>query len=120
MFNRLTDNGKKQGIYIQGDQLYIFSYGKGGTLTLGGVNNENGSIQILDAIGAEVGKWDKDGLKHPKGSIYGSTIYLDKEKKAYALIVGRNNSKEIFTIEAWGMHIDNTNMGLSRIRQYGC
>lgn len=112
VFNRLTDNGKKQGIYMQGDQLYInFSYGKGGTLTLGGVNNENGSIQILDAIGAEVGKWDKDGLNIKKGSIYGSTIYLDKEK-AYALIVGRNNSKEIFTIGSMGMHIDNTNMGL--------
>lgn len=112
VFNRLTDNGKKQGIYLQGDQLYInFSYGKGGTLTLGGVNNKNGSIQILDAIGAEVGKWDKDGLNIKKGSIYGSTIYLDKEK-ASALIVGRNNSKEIFTIGSMGMHIDNTNMGL--------
>lgn len=112
VFNRLTDNGKKQGIYMQGDQLYInFSYGKGGTLTLGGVNNENGSIQILDAIGAEVGKWDKDGLNIQKGSIYGSTIYLDKEKVS-ALIVGRNNSKEIFTIGSMGMHIDNTNMGL--------
>lgn len=112
VFNRLTDNGKKQGIYLQGDQLYInFSYGKGGTLTLGGVNNENGSIQILDAIGAEVGKWDKDGLNIKKGSIYGSTIYLDEEK-ASALIVGRNNSKEIFTIGSMGMHIDNTNMGL--------
>lgn len=112
VFNRLTDNGKKQGIYMQGDQLYInFSYGKGGTLTLGGVNNENGSIQILDAIGAEVGKWDKDGLNIQKGSIYGSTIYLDKEK-ASALIVGRNNSKEIFTIGSMGIHIDNTNMGL--------
>lgn len=112
VFNRLTDNGKKQGIYMQGDQLYInFSYGKGGTLTLGGVNNENGSIQILDAIGAEIGKWDKDGLNIKKGSIYGSTIYLDKEK-ASALIVGRNNSKEIFTIGSMGMHIDNTNMGL--------
>lgn len=112
VFNRLTDNGKKQGIYLQGDQLYInFSYGKGGTLTLGGVNNENGSIQILDAIGAEVGKWDKDGLNIKKGSIYGSTIYLDIEK-ASALIVGRNNSKEIFTIGSMGMHIDNTNMGL--------
>ena len=112
VFNRLTDNGKKQGIYLQGDQLYInFSYGKGGTLTLGGVNNENGSIQILDAIGAEVGRWDKDGLNIQKGSIYGSTIYLDKEK-ASALIVGRNNSKEIFTIGSLGMHIDNTNMGL--------
>lgn len=112
VFNRLTDNGKKQGIYMQGDQLYInFSYGKGGTLTLGGVNNENGSIQILDAIGTEVGRWDKDGLNIQKGSIYGSTIYLDKEK-AYALIVGRNNSKEIFTIGSLGIHIDNTNMGL--------
>lgn len=112
IFNRLTNNGEIQGIYSQDGQLYInFSYGKGGTLKLGGINNENGSIQMLDAIGAEVGRWDKDGLNIQKGSIYGSTIYLDKEK-ASALIVGRNNSKEIFTIGSLGMHIDNTNMGL--------
>jgi hypothetical protein len=34
---------------------------KGGTLTLGGDNNENGLIQVLDADGNLIGKWDNTG-----------------------------------------------------------
>lgn len=35
---------------------------KGGTLTLGGLSNINGSISILDADGNQIGIWDKDGI----------------------------------------------------------
>ena len=78
VFNRLTDNGKKQGIYVQGDQLYInFSYGRGGTLKLGGLNNENGELVIVNANNVEVGRWNKDGLNLKRGRISGSTIELN-------------------------------------------
>ena len=43
----------------------------GGTLTLGGNNNTNGTILIKDANGAQIGKWDKDGLSATKGSFGG-------------------------------------------------
>lgn len=34
----------------------------GGTLTLGGINNANGVLSVLDADGNVSGAWDKDGL----------------------------------------------------------
>ncbi len=34
---------------------------KGGTLELGGFNNQNGKIRILDAEEKEIGRWDKEG-----------------------------------------------------------
>lgn len=43
---------------------------KGGTLTLGGLNNQNGSLIMVDANGNQIGIWDKDGIKilHSDGS----------------------------------------------------
>ena len=49
IFNKLTNNGQAQGIYLQNGQLYIsFNYAKGGTLTLGGNNNVSGTLIIND------------------------------------------------------------------------
>ena len=63
IFNRLTNNGAIQGIYMQNGQLYIsFTYAKGGTLKLGGANNGNGLMQIYDASDNLIGSWGKDGL----------------------------------------------------------
>jgi hypothetical protein len=44
----------------------------GGTLTLGGNNNANGTLIIKDASGAQIGKWDKDGISATKGSFSGN------------------------------------------------
>ena len=62
IFNLLTNNGAMKGIYQDGNQLYIsFTYAKGGELTLGGVNNGNGVLKVLDSSGTEIGKWDNTG-----------------------------------------------------------
>ena len=113
IFNRLTNNGEIQGIYSQDGQLYInFSYGKGGTLKLGGVNNENGTLEMLDASGNTVGIWNNEGLNLKKGSIYGSTIYLD-ENNLQSLIIGRNKDLEtVYEVSCFGMTIDTTNMNM--------
>ena len=39
-----------------------FDWGTGGTLTLGGQNNANGWLRILNAAGSQIGKWDNNGL----------------------------------------------------------
>lgn len=73
VFNRLTNGQSNQGIYISGGNLYInasmintgtlsANYINGGTLTLGGNNNVNGLLKVLNASGTEIGSWDKDGL----------------------------------------------------------
>lgn len=56
----------------------IFAHGitcdwiKAGTLTLGGDNNVNGSLRILNASGTQIGKWDKDGISASNGTFSGS------------------------------------------------
>ena len=73
IFNRLTNNGQTQGIYLNNGLLYINAtyiqsgtlsadYIKGGTLEVGGVNNTDGVISILDANGVETGTLSKEGL----------------------------------------------------------
>lgn len=39
-----------------------FDWARGGTLTLGGADNVNGSLSVLDKDGNVIGKWDKDGI----------------------------------------------------------
>ena len=74
IFNRLTDNGGEQGLILYNGKLYLnASYIqtgtmvadviKGGTMTLGGLNNVSGKMQILDVFGNVGGKWDVNGLR---------------------------------------------------------
>ena len=46
-----------------------FDWGTGGTLTLGGSNNVNGLLRVLNASGTQVGQWSKDGINITSGSI---------------------------------------------------
>ena len=69
IFNLLTNYGEIKGVYQEGNQLYIsFTYAKGGTLTLGGSNNGNGRMKILDAYGNETFLADNTGLRSMKGN----------------------------------------------------
>ena len=113
IFNRLTNNGEIQGIYSQDGQLYInFSYGKGGTLKLGGVNNENGTLIVLDAKGNEVGKWSGNGLDLKQGTISGTAIFLDSNWNDYIIgrtgELGSDEKHEVMKISNTGLHIDTT------------
>jgi hypothetical protein len=56
-----TDGGTTytQAWTIDGNLIADFIHG--GTLTLGGDNNVNGWLRILNASGQQIGKWDKDG-----------------------------------------------------------
>jgi hypothetical protein len=70
IFNRLTNNGEAQGVYIIDGQVYVnMSYARSGTLVLGGLNNTNGLLKVLDANSNEIGHWGNDGIVLNKGSI---------------------------------------------------
>ena len=63
IFNRLTNNGAAQGMVLLNGQLYVnASYIHSGTLVLGGLNNVNGTMEVLDASGNVVGTITKDGI----------------------------------------------------------
>lgn len=55
---------------IDGNLVADFIHG--GTLKLGGRDNGNGWLQILDNDGEQIGKWDKDGISASNGSFTGT------------------------------------------------
>lgn len=64
IFNLLTNNGEVKGLYKEGNQLFIsFSYAKGGQLTLGGTDNQNGTLEVLNAKGNVIGSIKNGGIQ---------------------------------------------------------
>lgn len=96
IFNLLTNNGEAKGIWLKNNQLYVsFTYAQGGTLKLGGVNNDNGAMQILDSSNNVIGSWDKDGIIASKGKIADFSIEnggLYKEKNGIQQSFGTDNA----------------------------
>lgn len=79
VFNKLTNNGTAQGIFLQNGQLYInMTYLQTGTLKIGGANNGNGTLEVYNASGVKIGKWDKDGIDVTSGTISGNLIKAGK------------------------------------------
>lgn len=96
IFDKLfKPNGVKiDGIELRNGKIYIsatyIDTGEmsadrinGGTLTLGGKNNQNGILCIKNASNTEIGRWDKDGInaegdislkKNIEGEIYTASI----------------------------------------------
>lgn len=96
IFDRLTDGGLEQGLALEsttnpgpsaaGDKKLFLNldyarFGKliadfiqGGTLKLGGLDNVNGELQIVDANGVVIGTWNKDGISVKAGSILANAI----------------------------------------------
>lgn len=83
VFNRLTNNGQIQGIYLKNGRLYInatyidsgtmsANLIKGGTLILGGASNGNGKLSILNSSGSQVGHIDNTGAHFNQGTFSGN------------------------------------------------
>lgn len=81
VFNRLTNDGAAQGVYLVNGQLYInasyiqagtlsANYIKGGTLKLGGANDGNGVLNVYDQNDNLVGTISKFGLYLPTSDGY--------------------------------------------------
>ena len=80
VFNMLTNNGAIKGMYMENGELYFsFTYAHGGILKLGGSNNGNGLLSILDASGAQVGYIDNTGVHFNQGEFSGSVKSLTGE-----------------------------------------
>lgn len=97
IFDRLTDGGLEQGLALEATmpslgaagekKLYLnldyARFGKlvadfiqGGTLTLGGLGNADGMLQVLDADGNVIGTWGNTGITLNKGAIAGPSVTL--------------------------------------------
>lgn len=93
MFNILTNNGEAQGLYLDKDdkgitQLYIsFSYAKGGSLTLGGSNDNNGAIDVYDSSGRRIMHVGNEGLQQYARSGWGTEAIVLNNAIMYGYIM---------------------------------
>lgn len=72
ILDMLTEHGAKKAIFMKDGELYVSASAiLSGILKLGGANNGNGILSILDAEGKEIGRWDKDGINAQKGKFSG-------------------------------------------------
>lgn len=123
IFDRLTDNGQTQGITLEpavtpalgadspmriylnvdyvNDGEMSFSHLKGGTLTLGGINNINGLLNLLDAEGNTVGQLGKDGIY-----IYSGGISLSRTSGSASTTISLNQLNEMFKMTYVGVNRD--------------
>lgn len=63
IFNLLTNNGAVKALYKIGNQMFFsFDYARGGELVLGGKNNGNGILRVLDENDTEIGKISRNGM----------------------------------------------------------
>ena len=51
-----------------------------GHLTLGGINNANGTLEILDSSGNVIGRWDNNGINSFKGTIRGTSFHSSNDE----------------------------------------
>lgn len=63
----MTMDGNFSADFISSGTMYADRI-KGGTLNLGGYNNDNGVLSVRDNEGKEVGRWDKDGIVFPSNA----------------------------------------------------
>ena len=80
IFNLLTNNGEIQGMILdeETDDIYInASFIRSGILTIGGVNSENSTLQILDSEGNVCVQAGTDGIKILKGEVNATSGSLD-------------------------------------------
>lgn len=101
IFNRLTNEGEAQGIYLYNGQLYVnMSYARSGTLVLGGLNNQNGLLEVRDASNNVIGSWNNDGINVNKGTIQGPSIVVGGNNNANGTITVKDASGNV--IGSWG------------------
>lgn len=69
----MTMDGQIVADFIKAGTMYADRI-KGGTLTVGGSNNDNGVINVRDEKGNIIGCWDKDGINISTGTIIANAI----------------------------------------------
>lgn len=93
VFDRLTNGGTTQGLFLINGQIYInMSYLQTGTLKLGGANNVDGLMEVYNASGTQIGGWNKDGLSVLKGSITGANVIVGGYNNSAGTIKVNNDS----------------------------
>lgn len=94
VFNRLTNNGAEEGLFFEDGHLYInLTYAKagtivadmikGGTLKLGGTDNQNGILYVYNSGGTLIGRITNNGLGVDDASGYRRVVVANGQMQFY-------------------------------------
>lgn len=119
IFDLLTNDGEIKAIYKEGKQLYIsFTYAKGGTLKLGGPNNEWGILKVLNSSGKWASTLQPDGLImirdyvsdsnykysqfQPTGISVGHMSAIGNEVEGFPIVLNEDGTADVDAYEIYG------------------
>lgn len=115
IFNRLTNNGQVQGLFLKDGKIYLnFSYSEGGTLKLGGKANEQGMLEVYHSSGWKSLSIDNTGLKTYGGQPIIAYIDGVDSSGEYEKYVKLQGGVSVFTnrTNGQGVAIDSDYIGM--------
>lgn len=117
----LSNNGAWKGLYYLNNELYVsFNAALGGILTLGGQNNGNGLLILLDDEGSEIGRMSSGGMSF-RNSDNNIVIRINKSGMFFYDSTGRKRKVLIdsSSITMYTDYTDANNWKAIKIGKYG-
>lgn len=122
IFNLLTNNGKIQGMILDeetGDIYINASFIRSGTLTIGGVNSENSTLQILDSEGNVCVQAGTDGIKILKGEVNATSGSLDNVTIVDGITISSKTNDEMKNLSLVKIEETTTDSGTAYCITFG-
>ena len=117
----LSNNGAWKGLYYLNNELYVsFNAALGGTLTLGGQNNGNGLLILLDDEGVEIGRMSSGGMSFRNSD---NNIAIRINKSGMFFYDSTGQKRKVLTdssgITMYTDYTDTNNWKAIKIGKYG-
>lgn len=117
----LSNNGAWKGLYYLNNELYVsFNAALGGTLTLGGQNNGNGLLILLDDEGSEIGRMSSGGMSFRNSD---NNIVIRINKSGMFFYDSTGQKRKVLTdssgITMYTDYTDTNNWKAIKIGKYG-
>lgn len=117
----LSNNGAWKGLYYLNNELYMsFNAALGGILTLGGQNNGNGLLILLDDEGSEIGRMSSGGMSFRNSD---NNIVIRINKSGMFFYDSTGQKRKVLTdssgITMYTDYTDTNNWKAIKIGKYG-
>lgn len=117
----LSNNGAWKGLYYLNNELYVsFNAALGGILTLGGQNNGNGLLILLDDEGSEIGRMSSGGTSFRNSD---NNIVIRINKSGMFFYDSTGQKRKVLTdssgITMYTDYTDTNNWKAIKIGKYG-
>lgn len=117
----LSNNGAWKGLYYLNNELYVsFNAALGGILTLGGQNNGNGLLILLDDEGSEIGRMSSGGTSFRNSD---NNIVIRINKSGMFFYDSTGQKRKVLTdssgITIYTDYTDTNNWKAIKIGKYG-